>query len=161
MAIKGAGMLKKSSPRSAQQLINKPPVALGRPPRSFRTGQELLHALAPGLFKLFRRRLVIAKFRSQLRTDSRRRHSVHNKGPLDQSLANQYRLARPHRVGSLCRLAIHRNATCTAGVGGQRTRFENADRPEPFVHAFRFECGNHSRRCSDSQYGGQELCLGF
>jgi hypothetical protein len=125
--------------RSLKQLIDEPPITLGRPSRSFRAGKKLLDAIVPRFLELFRRCLIVAILRNDLRANPCPWHLDHRERALDQSLLNHHLLAHPHLAGGFRRLAVHGNTASAAGVRGKRPRPENADGPEPFVHAFSFE----------------------
>ena len=123
---------------SLEQLIEEPPIALGRPPGPFCTGEELLDALVPHFLELFRRGPVIAIHSDDLRSDACSRHPERHQCPVDQSLPHHDRLARTHLAGGLRRLAVHGNTSRAAGARSKAARPEDADGPEPFVHTFGF-----------------------
>ena len=110
---------------------------------TIRTGEELLDALAPRFLKLFRRGPVVAISGDDLRADPCPRHINHRERALDQSLLNHHRLAHPHPAGGFRRLTVHGNTARAAGIRSPGPRPENADSPEPFVHAFRFRSRVH------------------
>lgn len=46
-------------------------------------------------------------------------------------------ISDPHGVGGLCLAAIDFDVSAVAGIGGVGASLEQADRPQPFVHAGR------------------------
>lgn len=99
--------------------------------------------MAPRLLEFSRRRLVIAILRDNLCADPGSRHPEHRECAVNQSLPDDDCLPRPHSTGRFCKLAVDGNTARAAGVRGQAARPEDADGPEPSVHAFCLSSRNH------------------
>ena len=89
-------------------------------------------------FSLWRRRAVVDEaIGGDRRTDS----LFDDPGDLDIALesvdACRDAISDPHGVGGLCLAAIDFDVSAMAGIGGVGASLEQADRPQPFVHAGR------------------------
>jgi len=116
-----------------EQPVDLPAFAFRRPPRALRPGQKLLHGLHAGFGKLFRRRLIVAKIRDQLRPNATQRNGAHHQRARDQVLLHADGLTCADIAGGLGRLRTDLNAPGTASLGGQAARFKNAHGPQPFI----------------------------
>jgi len=115
------------------ELVELAPIPLRRP-----AGAGISEERLEKCFALRRRWAVVDEaIGSDRRTDS----LFDDPGDLDIALESVDTccdaISDPHRVGGLCLAAIDFDVSAVAGVGGVGASLEQADRPQPFVHAGR------------------------
>lgn len=117
--------------------VDLPAVAFGWPPRAPRAPARENGFTLPGFFEFLRRSPVLGKLRHQGCADTRGRNADNMKGagPLNgtESHADPDLFTRSHGMGRFYRASIHFDTSRFDGCGGQGTRFEGADSPEPLV----------------------------